>query len=100
MAKARFDIKDIDAAAALSSRIEHIGEEVAQLCTTAKTKASEAMELDGTMDNNVQVANYLNEAAGLIEGTIEPIQQAGKCLAGIVAMAADFKEQSTRGTLF
>lgn len=99
MAKARFDIKDNDAAGALASRLENLGDEIGQVCTEMKTKAEEISEITGTLEFNVQLSRYLSEAAEVLASTADGVQAAGKCLAGIVAESVDFTEQATRGTL-
>lgn len=98
--KARWDVKDNDAASALATRLENLGStEIGELCAEMRKKAEEIEEIDGTLELNVQLARYLSEAADVFASTAEGVQSAGRCLQGIVAESADFVEQSTRGTL-
>lgn len=98
--KARWDVRDNDAASALATRLENLGStEINELCTGMKQKAEEIEEIDGTLELNVQLARYITEAADVFASTAEGIQAAGRLLQGIVAESADFVAQATRGTL-
>lgn len=100
MAKAKWNVVDADAASALASRLEGLGEEIGQTCATMKAQAEEISNIDGTMEFNVQISRYLQEAADVLASTIDGVQDAGRQLSGIVASAQDFMGQATKGTLF
>lgn len=98
--KARWDVRDNDAASALATRLTNLGSaEIGELCTDMKTKAGEIEEIDGTLELNVQLARYITEAADVFASTAEGVQAAGRLLQGIVAESEDFVSQATRGTL-
>lgn len=98
--KARWNIKDNDAASALATRLTNLGSaEIGELCADMRTKAGEIEEIDGTLELNVQLARYLTEAADVFASTADGVMVAGRMLQGIVAESEDFVEQAKRGTL-
>ena len=100
MEKARWAYVDNDAALALATRLINLGStEISALCADMKTRAAQVEEITGTMNLNVQLAKYFNEASDVFASTAEGIEAAGKLLQGSVLQSIDFVEQTARQTL-
>lgn len=100
MALAKWDVKDIDQAAALAAKLESIGNELNEVSAEMTKQAEAIAEIDGTVEMNVQISNYLKEAGNVLASTIDGVQEAAKQLSSIVSAAQSFQEASAKGQMF
>lgn len=98
--KTQWNVKDFDAAMALATRLESVGNEIGEVSQSMRQQAESIREIDGTMEMNVQIANYLSEAANVMASTIDGIQNAAKQLSAIVSSAEQMAEHANKGSLF
>ncbi len=97
---AKWNVKDFDAAAALASRLEKIGDEIGEVSQGMQRQAEDIRAIDGTMEMNEQIANYLKEAATVMASTVEGVQDAAKQLSSIVSSGRQMAEHAAKGSLF
>jgi uncharacterized protein with HEPN domain len=95
----KWNVVDRDAASALATRLENLGEEIGNISTEMKSKAESIGNMTGCVDMNVTIGNYLLEAADLLADTTDPVQNAGSQLAAIVASSEQFAEASATGAV-
>lgn len=96
----QWDVKDVDAGAALSANVKNFAGDVQTLCANLRTKAEECDTLDGTFQMNEQVASYLREIAGHLDKLPETLEEVAKIMDASVAAAISANDAAANGALF
>lgn len=96
---AQFNVKDIDAATGIATKLTNMGEGITAIVNQMNKMAEDAQSLDQTAHLNEQLADYLKEASANLAGMVPGIEEAGKQLTGIVSSASQFAEAAAGNAL-
>lgn len=96
---AQFNVKDIDAASSLATKLSNLGENINAVCTAIDKTAEDVLALDQTAHLNEQLSDYLKEASENLRKLTPGLEDAGTQLSGIVSSAAQFEEAASGNAL-
>ncbi len=94
-----YDVRDMDAAKSLASRLSKSDEEIAALATKLSSLAPQVMACDKTAGCNVVVANWLESVSASLKQAIEPVKNFVANVNQQVKLAEDVDECNSQGAI-